>query len=323
MKVAVVGAGAVGLGLASCLLESGVELRLLVRDPAQRARLAREGFRRTGIFGAAEASPGCFDVSDDLEAGLSADDDYWLVCAKSNASRELAARLGPVWNSLPVPAAERPRVVLCQNGWGNAEIFAEALPSNAILNARVITGFVRSDETTVDITVHADPIRIGSLEGVEDPLLPRLCRAIHEGGVPCEVSDAIGKDLWAKLLYNSLLNPLGALVGVPYGELGERETTRRIMRAVAQEVFAVMDASGFETHWSDADEYLETFYAKLLPPTARHRSSMLQDLQAGRPTEIDAICGVVGRLGAENGVSTPVNDALALLIRVAEARAGS
>jgi 2-dehydropantoate 2-reductase len=320
MKVAVIGAGAVGLGLASCLLESGMKVRLVVRSPRQRAALEREGIRRSGLFGSATAHPRDFDVTDSLEAGLEHDDDFWLICVKSSASHELARRMGPIWLSLPGRDDEKPRIVLCQNGWGNAEIFAEVLPREAIFNARVITGFVRSSETEVDITVHADAIRIGSLWGADDPNLDPLCRAIQKGGIPCEPSAAIEKDLWAKLLYNSLLNPLGALVGVPYGDLAKGEATRRVMEAVAREVFAVMDASGFATHWRSAEEYLETFYAQLLPPTARHQSSMLQDLRAGRTTEIDSICGVVGELGEEYGVATPVNDALARLIRVAESR---
>ncbi len=320
MKVAVIGAGAVGLGLSSCLLESGAKVCVVVRSPHQRAALEKEGIRRSGLFGAATARPDDFEVADSLESGLEADDDFWLICVKSNASREVAQRLAPIWRSLPGRDDEKPSIVLCQNGWGNAETFAEVLPRQAIFNARVITGFVRTSETEALITVHADAIRIGSLWGADDPKLEPLCRAIREGGIPCEPSASIEKDLWAKLLYNSLLNPLGALVGVPYGDLGKGDATRRIMEAVAREVFAVMDAAGFATHWRNAEEYLETFYAKLLPPTARHQSSMLQDLRAGRATEIDSICGVVGRLGEEQGVATPVNDALALLVRVAESR---
>jgi 2-dehydropantoate 2-reductase len=130
------------------------------------------------------------------------------------------------------------------------------------------------------------------------------------------------KDLWAKVLYNQLLNPLGALVGVTYGVLGERAQTRSVMDALARETFEVMRAAGFECHWDSADEYLAVFYAKLLPPTAFHQSSMLQDLQAGRETEIEQLCGVIAQLAERHGVEAPINQALLVLIRAAERRPG-
>ena len=81
---------------------------------------------------------------------------------------------------------------------------------------------------------------------------------------------------------------------------------------------------GLQTHWASAESYLEVFYRDLLPPTAGHESSMLQDLRAGRPTEIDALSGAVTRLGRELGVATPINAALVALIHAAEqARQGT
>ena len=145
-----------------------------------------------------------------------------------------------------------------------------------------------------------------------------LCEAIGQGGIPCRSSTEIERDLWAKVLYNALLNPLGALVGVPYGTLGERPQTRAIMETIARETFQVMQAAGFETHWSSADDYLATFYADLLPPTASHQSSMLLDLRAGRGSEIGQLSGAIAELARAHGVPAPVNRALFDLIRGAE-----
>jgi 2-dehydropantoate 2-reductase len=172
----------------------------------------------------------------------------------------------------------------------------------------------------VEVTVHADAIHVGSLFGADLTAIEGLCGAIRKGGIPCEPSREIAEDLWAKVLYNCLLNPLGALVGVPYGMLGEREETRAIMEAVAREVFAVMESAGFHTHWPSAEAYLESFYAELLPATALHESSMLQDLRAGRKTEIDALNGAVAKLASQHSVPAPVDRALATLIRAAEDR---
>ena len=185
-------------------------------------------------------------------------------------------------------------------------------------SASILTGFRRNRAHEVEVTVHARAIQIGRLFSREIGDLEPLCAALEAGGIPCETSTTIEADLGAKLLYNCLLNPLGALANVPYGRLGEAPPTRALMEAVAREIFDVLNAGGLQTHWPNAESYLEAFYSELLPPTAEHESSMLQDLRAGRPTEIDALSGAVTRLGHKFGVATPINAALVELIHAAE-----
>ncbi len=314
MRTVIIGAGAVGLGLGSCLNGPGRSLHFLVRDSTRPHPLQTHGIRRTGLFGEMHVPAHALEVSRSAAVLREHEVDFVLVCTKSTDSQQVADALAAVWPDL----VRAPRVVLCQNGWGNAEIFAERIPRQYVYNARVITGFRRSQGYRVDVTVHADAVRIGSLFGADSAPLAELCRVVTRGGIPCELSVDIEKDLWAKVLYNCLLNPLGALVGVPYGVLGERPQTRAIMQALAREIFAVLERSGYRTHWVSADAYLETFYRDLLPPTALHESSMLQDLRSGRQTEIDALCGAVARLGAKHGLATPINDAMARLVRAAE-----
>jgi 2-dehydropantoate 2-reductase len=124
--------------------------------------------------------------------------------------------------------------------------------------------------------------------------------------------------LWAKMLYNCALNPLGALAGRRYGELTADPSTRRIVEQVIREIFDVLRAAQIRVAWANADAYLQVFHDELIPPTAEHESSMLQDLRAGRPTEIEALCGAVESLAREVGVETPVVAALAALVRTAE-----
>ncbi len=318
LNVVVVGAGAVGLGVASCLLRSGQRVRFVTRS-AGRAALERGGLVRTGIFGEARFPPDAFSVCASLTELPPGPLDYVLVCTKSFASREVAQALAEAGDRVP----ETARIVLFQNGWGNAEIFAEHTAAPRVFNARVITGFRRAEPNEVEITVHADAIRIGSLFGAPGADVEPLCRAIDAGGVPCQVADNIEGDLWAKMLYNCALNPLGAILDVPYGALGRSGPARRIMRAVVAEVFAVLEKSGHRTHWHGPEAYLEAFYASILPPTARHESSMLLDLRGGRRTEVDALNGAVVALGERLGVGTPVNQTLVQLIRAIESCRGT
>jgi 2-dehydropantoate 2-reductase len=322
MRVAIIGAGAVGLGLGSCVLRSDARVQFLVRSPEAALPLLRNGLERTGVFGSARFAPGRFEVGSSLELLARFRPDSILVCTKAPSSEEVAAALATVWPKFEQP----PVLVLCQNGWGNAERFARRLPRQQIFNARVITGFRRSAGWKVEITVHAEPIRIGSLYGQSPDAVSVLCEAIDAGGLPCEPSTTIEQDLLAKLLYNCALNPLAALRGVAYGGVVDTAPGRAICEAVVREIFAVLDGVGLETHWRSPDAYLEFFYAELLPATREHESSMLQDLRAGRGTEIDVLCGAVVELGSRAGVAAPVNAALASLIRAidpSELRGGS
>jgi len=141
---------------------------------------------------------------------------------------------------------------------------------------------------------------------------------IREGGIPCETTDSIEKDLWAKMLYNCALNPLGAILNVPYGVLAEYEFTRTIMCGIVEEIFAVMDAAGYQSHWRRASDFLDVFYGKLVPATAEHRSSTLQDIVAKKKTEMDALNGAVISLAGKYEVSVPYNLVVCNMVRFAE-----
>ena len=312
----VVGAGAVGIGLGATLLAAGEPVGFVARGETLRA-LASDGCARVGLFGDVAfpaGSFGLFEAPEDFEGEPAA---VW-VATKSWASREVARALA----ASPAIRAGGAPIVLAQNGLGNAETFAAHFARSRVFNAMVITGFRRVRRHQVEVTVHADPILLGSLFGADLAPVRSLSAALARGGIPADTSDDFGAELWAKVLYNCALNPLGAILGVPYGALGRGETTRALIEEIVREVFAVMRASGEHTHWSDANAYLRHFYASLLPPTEQHESSMLQDVRTGRPTEIEALCGEVSRRGGALSVETPVNEALAVLVRTLEKRRG-
>jgi len=317
MRALVMGAGAVGLGLASGLRAGGTAVAIVGREATVRA-LREKGLRRTGVLGEASHAPGEIEATETLAALAGPAADFVLVTTKSfdveAAARALAAR--------PEVAAPGAPVVLCQNGWGHADAPAALLGRERVFCGRVITGFRRPAPGHVEVTVHAEPIRVGSLFGGEAARVAPLCAALARGGIPCEPSEDVATDLLAKLLYNNTLNPLGAILGLTYGALAEQEAGRALLGAIARETFAAIRAAGLATHWPSADAWLEDFYTRLLPPTAAHESSMLQDLRAGRPTEIDAISGAVVRLAEAHGVAAPVSRALLAMVRMLEARGG-
>jgi 2-dehydropantoate 2-reductase len=302
MKILNYGAGAVGLGLDSCLLKSGQTLDLVSRKKTADL-LNKEGFKRTGIFGDVIAAPGSFRAFSSLKEIPPTDYDLVIVSVKSYDSKDAALDLSQHKNIF----SDKTKLVLCQNGWGNAEVFTRYFPKEQLYSARVITGFTRPKPNEVVITVHADDVHIGSLFNSSLDCLAPLAQAISKGGIPCRVVPDIEKDLWAKLIYNCALNPLGATLGVSYGALAEKKETRLIMEEIIKEIFTVMQAAGYKTHWATAQEYTKVFYEKLVPATANHHSSTLQALRLGKRIELEALTGVVLELAKKHNIPVPVN----------------
>jgi len=318
MKTLIYGGGAVGLGVASCLLHSGVHVDIIARESTVSA-LRELGLKRTGIFGEFHIIPerfGSYSSLEEISDLSSGPYDYILVCTKSNDSQQTAEDIYAHYQF----SGDKGKIVLFQNGWGNAEKFVSLFPPDRIYNARVITGFCRPHKNEVEVTVHADAIHLGSLFGNDISILEPLCRSIDQGGIPCEVVEEVAKDLWAKMLYNCALNPLGAIFNVPYGVLGKWPYSREIMEETIREIFRIMELHGYRTHWDTAEEYIDIFYEKLLPPTEGHESSTLQDIRARKRTEIDALSGAVVELAKKAGVNATYNNMLYNMVKFMEER---
>jgi len=325
MRILVYGGGAVGLGIASCLLKSNLASpKRYAKARCQVDIIAREntvlplrehGLVRAGIFGNYYADSAAFGSFLSLNEIRTKAYDYILVCTKSFDSLEAAKDLSK-HNFL---FGQRTKIILFQNGWGNAEIFSSFFSREKIYNARVITGFRRLKSNEVEITVHADSIHIGSLFGGDLSEIESLCEAITRGDIPCETTNEIEKDLWAKMLYNCALNGLGAILDVPYGQLAKNEFSRTIMNGIVEEVFNVMTIAGYQTHWQHAKDFLDVFYNKLVPDTAEHKSSTLQDIAAKKKTEIDALNGAVIKLAERYKTPVPRNLVVYNIVKFIEA----
>ena len=314
MRILIFGAGAVGQGVGGLLAAAGHDVTVLVR-PRFRDVLTTGGLKVTGIFGEHAVAPG--GVRAIVEAS-EADGETFDVAILAVKSYDTAASV----DDLAVAAGDAP-VVSMQNGYGNVELLTERFGPDRVLCARVITGFTIPAPGEVDITVHADDVRIGSFSRPDHPAAAQLAQAIDAAGLPATAVDNVEAVLWGKILYNCALNPLGAILGVHYGALGDSPLARAVMDAVIDEAFAVIGAGGFPCLWADADAFRETFYGRLIPPTYDHRPSMLQDLEAGKRPEIDALNGAIVRLAEAHGLDAPVNRTIVSLMRFLAAQSSS
>jgi 2-dehydropantoate 2-reductase len=302
-SILVAGCGAVGSVFACLLAEAGHRVDALVRG-AQREALAGGPARVEGIWGRHSAR--LARVSD-LAGDLAESYDAVLVTTKSFATEAMLACLRGRLTDVGV-------AISLQNGLGNVERLAGALPARRVLAGRVIFGARIDEPGLVEVTVEAEPVLVGVPGGGASDDAAFWAGLFDAAGINCRASEDIDAALWAKVFYNAALNPMGALLGRSYGELAADPLLRRVMGDIVGEAFAVARAEGVGLPWKDAAAYLEHFDRNLVPPTARHRSSMLQDLERGRPTEIDAICGEVCRRAEAHGLDAPTHRMLHALV---------
>jgi 2-dehydropantoate 2-reductase len=309
-RVLVAGAGAVGSVVGGLLAAAGWDVTLLARRTHAEAVRTR-GLVVEGLFGTHHVQ-GLACVTD--AASLREPFGTILLTVKTYDTAATASAVAPC-------LADDGVLLSLQNGLGNIEAAGRAVGDARVLGGRVIFGAELVEPGRARVTVYADPVLVGSPDPADSRRQGAAVRwAAHlaAAGIPAEASATIVAELWAKVLYSAALNPVGALLGVPYGALAADPDTRAIMDAVIDEVFAVAGAEGVRLRWPDAAAYREEFYRRLVPVTSAHRSSMLQDIERGRPTEVDAINGWVASRAAAHGLDAPTN---ALLVRLVRARA--
>ncbi|VVB71822.1 Uncharacterised protein [uncultured archaeon] len=212
-------------------------------------------------------------------------------------------------------------MVSIQNGLNNWETIAKHVGQERTVGSRVIFGADIPLPGLARVTVNADDVLLGEpFLPTNQSLLQTLQEDLRCSGIPARVvsRDEIWAALWGKVLYNSSLNPLGAILEVPYGKLGENDETREIIRTIIKEIFLVLEAKGVKVPYRDADDYYHYLLEKQLPPTKGHRASMLQDILLGRRTEIDALNGAISQYARKLDIPTPYNDLLTLLMKFKE-----
>ena len=313
-KYLIFGTGALGSVFGGFLQESGCDVTYVGRGEHFKAVL-ENGLKIKGIWGEHYVPASEINGSSDptkIEGKFS----VILLCVKSTQTDDATSQAEPLLEDDGI-------MVSIQNGLNNWETIANHVGENRTVGARVIFGAEIPEPGVAKVTVIADKVLLGEAFGpVNRSLLEAVNRDLNRAGIPTEVvsSEEIRSALWAKVLYNCALNPLSAILGVPYGELGQSQETREIMRKVLGEIFQVMEKKGVGVPFKDSADYYRFFMEKQLPPTSDHHSSMLQDISRGRQTEIDALNGAILQYAKELGIATPYNDFLTALIRFKQQR---
>jgi 2-dehydropantoate 2-reductase len=203
-------------------------------------------------------------------------------------------------------------VATVQNGLGNEEALARhvarvirgtTFPAGKILEPGHVQWDVKGDTT------------LGPYGDTPLDEVVRLADACTRAGMPTHaVEDARGPQ-WRKVIFNASTNPIGALTGLTHGRVCERPDLRALVSGLVAEGKAVAAAQGIVL---DADPEALIDHAAKPEVAYGHKASMLQDVEARRPTEVDWLNGGIVRVGREHGVPTPLNDAIWALVKGVE-----
>ena len=192
-----------------------------------------------------------------------------------------------------------------QNGLGNYETLQAELGEDRVALGTTTTGAALLGPGLVK------PAGASMISIQSHPRVAPLKEALTSSGFVVDVVVDAAALIWNKLVINSAINPLTALLRIPNGELLRRPAARSLMDGLARETAAVARAEHVQLAAHDPTAMVEDVARK----TATNYSSMLQDVRRGAPTEIDAICGAVARAGRRNGVPTPLNEACWQLVQ--------
>ena len=302
MRVTIVGCGAVGSLFAANLAQlDDVEVWAFDLDREHVAAINEHGLR---LSGAGEVVGKLRATTDAAELPPS---DFGVVATK-------CMHTAPAIEATAAAFANG-SVCSVQNGVGNEEVLAQhvervirgtTFPAGRVVEPGHVQWDVKGDTT------------IGPFEPRPAPMadIEQLADACTRGGMPTQaVADARGPQ-WRKVIFNAATNPVGALTRLTHGRVCEDPELRRLVSGLVDEGKAVAAAQGIEL---DADPEELSDHAARPDVAYDHKASMLQDVEARRPTEIDYLNGGISRFGREQSVPTPMNDAVTALIKGLEA----
>lgn len=205
--------------------------------------------------------------------------------------------------------------MLIQNGLGTEERVAEELHTTRVLRATTCMGALRIGPGIVEAT-GCGLTELGSRYPENYAYVLELTDMLRRCGFDVRASENIEGVVWTKTLVNCGINPVGALTGFKNGEVYSNPELRGLVIRLVEEAVEIVKALGIELTTEDPVRYaLGTAKA-----TGNNVNSMLQDILAGKRTEIDSITGEVIRLGKELGIETPSNEIVYALIKAIESK---
>jgi 2-dehydropantoate 2-reductase len=300
VTIVVLGAGAMGSYFGGKLGLAGAPVVLVDVDAARLAAIARDGLRVEDDAGDRRVA-----LRTARADGLAEPAALVIVFTKGMHTR---AAIGSVRHLI----GPETWALTLQNGLGNPEIIAEVVAPARI--AMGVTDLPADLAGPAHVRSHgAGTVRLWSMDGADSAALRALAAQLDEAGLACRASPGIATDIWEKAAFNAALNATAALTRHPVGGL-DNPHGRAIATSVVDEAVAAAAASGVTVERARILEKIDFALAH----HRGHQPSMLQDVLAGRPTEIATINGAIMDAAEAAGLAAPVNRTLLALVRLIE-----
>ena len=290
MRIAIMGAGAMGSLFGAHLAEAGHEVLLVDVDPAVVAAV-----EAVGIVLGERAVPVAI-TADPAGRGTY---DAVLVLVKTYDTAAAAELAAPLVGPATV-------VATLQNGIGGADVLGEAFGAQRVLAGVTYQGATVLAPGRIRHHMHGETF-LGDDVAAAAP----LAAALTEGGQPAQALDPVAPRIWKKLTNNCMGNCTSALTGMSGGQMAGDDGILALQRAIATEAVAVAARLG---HDLDLEDCVHT-NTSVLASSGDGRPSMLQDVEAGRRTEIETLNGAIVRHADALGIDVPVNRAMVALVR--------
>lgn len=302
MKVGVIGSGAMGTIFGLAMARSGDDVLFYDVRPDLIAAIEQEGLHLEGVLGTFHSRPSATLKPEQLGAVECA-----LVMVDANATPQAAKVAASCLSSQGFALS-------LQNGIGNVEALGEALGPE-----RVVAGSTYNSGATLGLArvVHSNtgPTWIGEALGGKSERVCDLARKMTAAGLPTTVSENVMGVIWSKFVHNCAINAVSAITGLRPGEIARNSSAAWIVEALLDEILAVVDRAGIDLpeHDPRAEIYDHAW-------ERYNKPSMLQHLEAGRATEIEALNGALAKKANSLGIATPVNATIAAIVKGIEAQ---
>lgn len=303
MKIAVVGSGALGGFFGALFCDLGEEVTLVDTDPEKVKTIRESGLTITTKQWEKTLYPRITSSTEDVGPV-----DLVFFSVKSYATLTAAG-------SLPPLMGENTLVMSIQNGIGNVEKIASVVGPERVIGGITAHSFQMLGPGHIRYVGGAGHLHMGKMDGKNTHMVHEIADLLRKGGIEVEVNDDIQDYIWYKLLINTPINAIAAITRLKNGEIAENEEIRPVMWLAGDEAIAVARAEGVRILLPGHP--VETCL-NALRAAAENKASMLQDVEARRRTEIDAINGAIVERGERLGISTPVNRTLTALVKAIE-----
>ncbi len=316
MRVAVVGAGAIGGICAALIQRAGYDVQVVVRREEHARAIRDEGIRVSGIKGEYIAKMDAVHRIDHMKP----DRELVLLGVKALAVNEVARQLV----SVLTPNA---MVVSLQNGFCEEDL-ADVLGRDRVIGCVTGWGATMHTDCDLEMTSKGDFI-VGNIDNRVDSRLDTV-RTVLNNVLETRISNNITGSLYSKLIINSCITSMGAVCGLYLGQMLAIKKTRLIFLRIMEEAMAVADAMDIKVeifanklnyyNFLDSNGIFASIkrhtFLRVLGFKYRHiKSSSLQSLERGQKTEIDYLTGFITRNARKHGVSTPVNDQVYTMVK--------